>query len=72
MSKLDSCQATQHEAGHGGVDPGFGGFQKYLVVLAQAAVSPQRQGRIWKTAPDSGRRTMAWVQSVAAYTQTSS
>ena len=35
LKRSNHSQATDHQAGHGDVDPGFAGFRKNLIVLTE-------------------------------------
>lgn len=49
---MSLCKATQREVSHGSMDPGYGGCQKYFVVLAQVTVpSPPGKGAFNGPAP---------------------
>ena len=38
---MGTCQAGQHESGHGGVDPSFRGFRQHPIIFAQSPLPAQ-------------------------------
>ena len=51
-------QAAEHESGHSGVDPGFGGFRQCFIILAQSP-APAQPGESVLHHPASGQHLKA-------------
>ena len=58
LKSWGACQAAEHESGHSGVDPGFGGFRQCFIILAQSPV-PAQPGESALHHPASGQHLKA-------------